>query len=129
MLEPVDVREVWEAAEPMISALLEKTPQDSRPVDVYTACFNNNATMFMPDNDDSGLLVVSVKENQFTGEIYLFVWMAYHKDSNAQERYSAEIEDIAYKHRCAYIEFESRRRGFQRRGDWETMNTTFRKRI
>jgi len=129
MLEPVDVREVWEAAEPMISALLEKSPQDSRSVDVYTACVNCNATMFMPDDDDEGLIVVSIRENQFTGESYLFVWMAYHKDKNAQELYSQEIEGLARKHDCAYIEFESRRRGFERRGDWETMNTTFRKRL
>jgi len=129
MLEQVDVRAVWSAAEPMLEALLEKTPQDSKPVDVYTACVNSYATMFMPDDDDEGLIVVSIRENQFTGESYLFVWMAYHKDKNAQEIYGQEIEDLARRHGCAYIEFESRRRGFERRGDWEMLNTTFRKKL
>ncbi len=129
MLEAVDIRAVWLTAEPMLKALLEKNDQDCKPVDVYTACVNNQATMFMPDDDDSGLLVVAVKENAFTSENYMFVWMAYHKDSNAQELYSQEIEDIARHHGCAYVEFESKRRGFERRGDWEMMNTTFRKRL
>ncbi len=128
MLNPVDIRKVWKVVEPMLSALLDKNEQDSKPVDVYTVCVNEQATLFMPE-DNSGLLVVTVKINQFTSERYLFVWMACHKDSNAQDVYSAEIEEIGRSHGCSYIEFESKRRGFERRGDWEMMNTTFRKRL
>jgi len=129
MLEAVDIRAVWATAEPMLEALLKKNDQDCKPVDVYTACVNSQATIFMPNDDDSGLLVVAKKENQYTGEQYMFVWIAYHKDSNAQERYSQEIEDMARHYGCAYVEFQSKRRGFERRGEWEMMNTTFRKRL
>jgi len=128
MLKTVDIRTVWAVIEPMLDKLLKKNDQDCKPVDVYTACVNDQATLFMPE-DGLGLLVVTVKINQFTAERHMFVWMACHQNSNAQDMYSEEIEDLARGQGCAYVEFESKRRGFERRGGWETMNTTFRKRL
>jgi len=129
MLEQVDARQVWERVEPMLDDLLAKTSQDWKPRDIYAACVNGSATAFMPDDDDCGILVVNTGNNPFTGEHFLFVWIAYHPASNAQELYSEQIETIARESGCSYIEFESKRHGFDRRGDWKAMNTTYRKKV
>jgi len=127
MLEPYDIRQTWETVKCWLDIVADN--QDWRSEDVYAACVAGNAALYMPDDDDEGLLILRVTENPFTGDKVLFIWVAYSPLGDAQEKYSGDLESIAREAGCQWIEFESKRKGFSRRGEWEPMNTMYRRKV
>jgi len=127
MVIPFDIRVTWDTVEDWLDIVAEN--QDWRSEDVYAACTTGNAALYMPDDDEEGLLILKVIENPFTGDKALFVWVAYSPLCDAQEKYSGDLEVIAREAGCQWIEFESKRRGFSKRGGWEAMNTMYRRKV
>lgn len=130
MLEAVDIRQCWERVREWIEEVIEKVgPQDWRPEDIYAACATGHATLFCDAGDREGLVVISMNHNPFTGEKFMFVWLAYSRGNASQaiETYENQLMEIARKEGCAYVEHESTRRGFERRPGWMMGNTTFRR--
>jgi len=127
MLKVVDVRFAWDEALPMVQAVKEKCKADWRCEDVYASCLSGQSVMYMPQETNSGVLVASIEINKHTLKRYLFIWVCFSKEHDAQERYSSFLEDLARENDCEYIEMESPRAGFVRSREWEALSTRYRK--
>jgi len=124
----VDVRKEWSRVLPWIMEIRTKLGTHWRAEDVYAACRYGDAVMFV-DPDVEGVLVVRIIEDPHTAEKILFVWIAYCKELPPQEVFASWLEDAARGEGCSAIEFESPRKGFERRGGWNVKHVTYRKEL
>jgi hypothetical protein len=80
-------------------------------VDVYDACREGRAALFMHGDD----FCVLQHQTNPAGELELFIWITYAKGKSAQEYYLPEIKEIARKIGAVRLETASPRPGFERR--------------
>ena len=128
-IEAVDIRQVWDRVRDDIEQIRIDGDWDWKPEDVYAACVNGAAHIYMPDDDDYGFIVVQLTESPFSGEQGLFVWIAYSPDGQAQEKFGHEVEALARGVGCSFITFKSKRKGFERRGGWRVDHVVYRKEV
>ena len=129
MLKVVDVRFAWDEALPFIERVRKESDTDWRCEDVYAACISGASTMLMPEEVNDGVIVISIETNRYTLNKFLFVWVCCSKDKEAQAKYAEQLEIIAKKEGCLYIEMMSTRKGFERKGGWKAARTVFRKEV
>lgn len=129
MLKVVDVRFAWDEALPMIDSIRVSSGSDWRCEDVYASCLSGDSTMLMPDETNSGVIVLSTEINKFTLQKFLFVWICFSKENDAQQKYIEPLEEIARQEGCVYIEMQSHRIGFMKSKDWKPCVTTYRKEV
>jgi len=129
MLKAVDVRFAWDEVLPQVESVRIASGSDWRCEDVYASCLAGDSTMLVPQEVGAGVLVISTEINKFTLEKFLFVWVCYSKDSNAQQRFMDTLVEIARQEDCAYIEMQSHRTGFMKSKDWKSCATIYRKEV
>lgn len=115
MLQPADIRQVWDQILPGLLDLKARYPLDWRPEDVYAACVNGTSELFL---SDSGFLVTELTENQFDTTLEFLVWVAYDRSPDAQSRYLSEVEAMARARGAKRLVMVSSRKGWERAGYW-----------
>lgn len=127
-IELVDVRTRWKEASALIQECFDKSNEpDSKPEDVYAECVTGHATTFMAIDQTPGILVLWTDINRFTGRRFLFIRLAYIRAvDDPIDAYMDDIITIAKDQDCHDIEFETMRKGFERRPKWKRLHTRHR---
>lgn len=100
----VPIREHWEAVKVGINEILAEQPQLTfRPEDVYAACLNEEAHLWVAPE---GFVITSSERCQFTGARTLLLWLAWAKNrgDNCAVKYLPFFEQVAREHGYKSIE-------------------------
>lgn len=126
MLEPTDIRRVWEKVLTGLWAIKRDMPVYWRPEDVYAKCVNGSAHLYTAPE---GFVVLEKRTNAYTLEVELLVWIAYGEGPGLMEKYQQQIEDIGRGVGAARLVMYSPRRGFEKRADmgWEFETAIYRR--
>jgi len=120
MLKPYDIRQKYDEILPHLLYIRERFNTSWRPEDVYHACRSGKSHLwFAPD----AFAIVERYDDEHSAEAVLFVWIS-HGEGMAQNKYMAQLEEIARGVGASRIEMESPRRGFERTG-WNAKKITY----
>lgn len=110
-IQPHELRQYWIFVREGLNTILNKSPEDWIPEDVYVDCFNNKALLwlFKQDNRLIGFSVLQPQEDN------LHIWCAYF-EHNLADGWQA-IQDIAKAGGAKTITFESHRKGWTKVAD------------
>ena len=123
-LRPSDVRDVWEAILPGILAARTKGGGDWRPEDVYAACRNGSAHLWLSD-ESGAFCVLQLDRNSFTNELELLVWVAYSPGDYPLQAYLEQVRVIAREAGAVRARMFSTRKGWERVPGWEPAATEY----
>jgi hypothetical protein len=110
-LEIRDIKQEWERVRPGLAHVARVCRTCWSPADVYDACRQGRAVLFMEGSD----FCVLQHQTNAAGERELFVWITYAAGNRAQEYYLPQIKEIARKLGAVRLETASPRPGFERR--------------
>lgn len=122
MLTPANIRDHWDRIRPGVQCVISLSKADYRPEDVYAACVQGLAALYV---DDPGFVILAPQVNVFTGRRELLVWIAWAEGNGLIERYQPEIDDIARREGFEALVCWSNRRGFGRVPDWREVATVY----
>lgn len=112
-LTPAQIRSEWDRVRPQLEGLAKG--QDWRPEDVYAECLYGRAVLY---TCPEGFVVLKELVNQYSGEKYLFIWVACGSGSVEGHTlinwYWPQISVIAQSVGANRVSFESRRNGYER---------------
>jgi len=117
----VDIRLVWDAIKPNIEQLRKQWGFDWRPEDIYSQCLIGRA--FCHTCAD-GFVIVQPRENSYTLEKELFVWVCYSSAHDGLTEYYEDICLMAKSVHATSIIFSSPREGFRKlakQKGWRTL--------
>ena len=100
----VPIRDYWDEVRVGIEEILAEQPQlKFRPEDVYAACLNEEAYLWIAPE---GFVVSSSEVCQFTGARTFLLWLAWAKKrgDNCAFKYLPFFEEVARKHGFQNIE-------------------------
>ena len=119
-IQVVRVQECWDFISPSIGKIMGDLPwQDFRKEDLYAACANGVAAIFVDTDFPLGdsFFIARIDENESTGERVLFLWVAFSKAPNTAGRVMQSIEKIAQDSECDAIEFITGSEDVMRHGE------------
>ena len=122
MLEPANIRDHWDRIRPGVECVISLSAADYRPEDVYSACVQGLAALYV---DDPGFVILAPQINVFTGRRELLVWIAYATYGGAIKRYQPEIDALARREGFEALVCWSNRRGFGRVPSWREVATVY----
>lgn len=125
IIRPVDVEAVWADLLPVITDLCAMS-DDTVPDDVLRACREQRAFFYTVEGG-GGFVVVRPTVHPRSGEIGMFVWFGRNWTVD-RGLWNACLDALARQIGATYIEFSSRRRGFERTG-WQPVATTYRREV
>ena len=102
----VDIRSVWDWVKVGIEEILAEQPQLTyKAEDVYAACVNLKAVLYITDAED-GFVVCSPEVDQTTGDRTLLMWIAWTKvrGESCVAKYYDFFADVAREHGFKNIE-------------------------
>ena len=106
-----DIRREWDWVRPGVEEIIAAQPQLTyRPEDVYAACVNQEATLFVrkgaPGND---FAVTIVEFDKYSGEKGLFMWLAYLKQRGKKQasKLMEFFEQVGRDCGCSYVELKT----------------------
>ena len=114
-LTPRDIREVWPGVRAGLDAVLEHGG-DWRPEDVYAACVNGDAHLWM--SDEGAFCVLQLQTNPFTRELELFIWAAWTPGHGPLPAYFLQVREIAREAGATLMRMRSTRKGWTRIPYW-----------
>ena len=111
LVEPQEIRQTWNMVKPGLERILEKSPENWIPEDVYAALVNNRANLWLAvdNNYVIGFVVGYVNGDSF------HVWCAYGDLKGNLKQWFSWLEDIA-RTQCTRITFDSWRPAWNRVG-------------
>lgn len=110
-LKLTDIRTCWEKIRPGLLEVSRKCNTDWSPADIYDACRQGRAVLFVEGDD----FCVLQHQTNYAGERELFIWVTYAGRNRAQEYYLPKIKEIARRLGAVRLETASPRPGFERR--------------
>jgi hypothetical protein len=120
-LRPTDIRTVWDVIRPRLEVVRARSGGEWRVEDVYAACVNGTAFLWMDDGVD--FAVLQLNRADFSQELECFIWAAYNAgDLAAHTRQVVEIAQEAGATRLVMI---SARSGWDRRPEWKKLHSTY----
>lgn len=125
-LIPADIREVWEQVLPGLTHVKTKTKARWRPEDVYVSCVVGTAYLYL---GEPGFVVVQPKEDPFTGERELLVWIAYSNAQGSVATFQAAVDALALDHGFTKLTMWSNRPGWERVPGWEAVSMVYERRL
>jgi len=128
-----DIREHWPHIGPKLGDLATRLNLEWRPEDVYAACVNGDAALYIGTDDDGVMECFSVVRSSFNpfnpAEKKLFIWVAYGLKGELAEKYWPEYFRIANEIGASVIEMHSPRVGFRRKEEWAEKMTIYQRRV
>ena len=122
-LQLTDIRLAWPAVKPHVEALHNRYEMDWRPEDVYALCLSGHSFCWMCSD---GFVIVNPRENPFTLQKELFVWICVHWGNNdLYEEWISDISEVAKQVSASTLIFESPREGWGRiakKHGWRSMH-------
>ena len=109
-VKPDTVRTHWRAVRAGLQSVLDKSPEEWIPEDVYAEVKANTALLFLavePNGDVVGGTVIRVNRPS------LFVWAVW-GESGLRAHGMDGLREIAHTTECTEILFETKRRGWER---------------
>ncbi len=102
-----DIRQHWDRIKEGILFIKDETFEAERPEDIYSGCVNGQATLWITESIPSkdAFLITQARRNQFTGENYLLLWVAWYTRESGADQFQEQIEQLAKNLECSYIEF------------------------
>lgn len=110
-----------------LEAVKAQSGADWAVEDILDACRFSKWLLLML-GDDGNFAIMRRCKNTFTGEAFLSVEAVYSVGTNDISTCLEDLDDIAREAGCAYIEMESVRSGFERKG-WEKHHICYRRRV
>lgn len=102
------VREHWDWVKVGIEEILSEQPHLTfRPEDVYAACLNEEAILWIAPE---GFLITTSTRCQYTGDSTFFIWLAWAKSQGREScatKYLGFFEQVAREHGYNRIETRS----------------------
>ena len=114
MLQPIDIREIWNNIKDKLADLREACHCDWRVEDVYHSCRSGESDLWVADD---AFTVIRNVENEFTGQPELYIWI-FVGDGLVRDKYIPQLEQIARSIGAKKMRMVSPRKGFTRTG-WE----------
>lgn len=122
MLEPADIRACWETVKPGIDAVIACSKADYRAEDVYAACVQGLAFLYV---DEPGFVVLAPQVNTFTGRRELLVWLAFAEGRGNIAAYQPQIDAIAQREGFGTLTCWTARAGFARVPGWREVGMVY----
>lgn len=122
-LKMTDIRLAWDIIKPDIDALRVDLNMEWRSEDVYSQCLTGKSFLW---GCSDGFVIVHPRENPFTLEKELFVWICVSHIGDGLTEYYPDICAIAKDVHCTSIVFESPRDGFRKlakANNWRSLTT------
>lgn len=101
-----DIRQEWAWVKGGIEEILTKQPRLTfRPEDVYAACVNGDAVLWVAPE---GFVINTVEHDEYSGEKTFFIWLAWSKKrgENCAWKYIGFFEKTAKQ--CGFNQIETR---------------------
>lgn len=116
LLKPANIRACW----PFVREGIEKTKAlrggSYRPEDVYAACVNREAFLYLCDE---GFVILKPIMDEYSLERILLVWLVWGEgDADLIEKYQGEIVDIARGEAFDKLQFYRHAKGPVEYRDW-----------
>ena len=128
LLIVADIREHFESIRGALAEIAAENDAAWRPEDIYTTVRNGEATLMLTD-DGQGFVVVQVRGDAYTGKRVLHILVCWHSAGDAQGLYGGAIDRVAATEGCRIVEFDTRRKGFERRGGWSVDRIVYRRSV
>ena len=97
----------WDDIKHGIYAIKAETYESETPKDIYLACKNNQAVLWLDSDIEpkDGFLITQVLEKNFSKEKNLLLWVAWYKEDLGANKFQKNLEFIATNANCKTIEF------------------------
>lgn len=128
MLEPCNIREVWDDIRPGLEAIKDMWPASNtwRPEDVYAEVVNGNAILYVTED---GFAVCAIETDRWTEVKDLFIWIAYSyhdKPMGLLNKYWPSFIEVAGRLGCAGIQYGSLNLALDSLDGMDKLHTTYR---
>jgi hypothetical protein len=117
-IHPEALHGVWSEVKAGLQKILEKSPEDWLPEDIYHALRSGQAQLVLVVGEKGmeGFLVLRVLRREFSRAQDMHVWCAYSRgDEDVFEHGLQFIRNAARQAGCKGITFSSRRKGWMKR--------------
>ena len=105
-MEPEDIRGVWPTVREGLVFVKEKTSPPWIPEDVYAACVNQKAFLYMDrERTERGFAVVQSQYCEFERISKFLLWIVYDPEYGTANHYVNEWEELAMKTGHGAVEF------------------------
>lgn len=121
-----DIREVWDEIKPGLEHVRQKTEAPWRIEDVYATCVVGQASLYV---GETGFVVVQPKNDPFTGEPELFIWVAYAEGQGNVERFQSAVDELARDHEFKKLTMWSTRSGWAKHTGWKQVAAVYERRL
>lgn len=128
-LTVANIREHWSWVRPGLAEIARENDAAWLPEDIYASIRAGSASLLLAEGDTSGFLVAKVYTEAYEGAKVFYIIACFHPAENAQQLYGKAVDAMAEELGCAFVEFDSRRKGFERQGGWEIDRIVYRRRL
>ena len=110
MINPMDVRLIWDDIRPGVEEIHRNLPwKDWRPEDVYASCLALETVVFVPEgaHPSDQFVVARITKCPRTSEKTMFFWLAFNStgDADLAGKMHEGLEEAAIKSGCSAVEF------------------------
>jgi hypothetical protein len=120
-LKQINIRDVWEEIRPGVETVVARGGGDWRAEDLYAACVNGTAWLWMSEEGD--FCVLQLQRNEYRNQLECFVWAAYNRGDI--EAHLQQVGEIAREAGAKRLVMSSARRGWERRPEWRKLHSTY----
>lgn len=124
-----DISHQWERIKPQVEQIKASGQVSWEPQDVLDSCNFGESRLYIGRDDPDSWLILKVMSDRYSGERYLFIWLAWGKDGfDSARRHIPDVEEIAREQGITLMKMESPRRGFERLG-WKPIMIEYERRL
>lgn len=111
LLSLADIRVEWPHVREGLEQVRALCDEAWRVEDVYAACVNGGAFLYTARD---GFVILQPLKDDYRGDTYLHIWIAWGDGRDMVDRYAREIDRIAAMNQYERITFSSPRKGWER---------------
>ena len=90
-----DISHQWERIKPQIEKIKASGQVSWEPQDILDSCNFGESRLYIGRDDPGSWLILKVMSDRYSGEKYLFVWLAWGKDGfDSARRHIPDVEEI-----------------------------------
>mgnify|MGYP003135430441 FL=1 len=113
-IQPKDIKSVWGFVKPNLYTILEKSPENWIPEDIYAAIVTGQAILCISTSktEPNGFVVGRIIDIDT-----LHIWVGYANTMLREQEQWKLIEQIAKEQNCKRISFETWRKGWSKKAE------------